>query len=273
MKDSLVKRVSRYLIKGIPEYKIEKNISFLKPSFQLKEQKILITGGSKGLGLAMAKRFISEGARVTITGRDEKSLKKVSDSINCQYLVFDINEISKSNEIIKKSEELMGGLTCLVNNAGISLHEPSFLDVTEEQYDSQFNTNLKGAYFLTQAFIKHQLENKAKSNILFISSERGETVEVLPYGLTKAAITSFVKGLAARYIQKGIRINGIAPGITASEMTGFNPSGNLFCNYNITKRVYLPEEIAEVATFLLSDVSATLNGQILVCNEGKTLNV
>ena len=162
----------------------------------------------------------------------------------------------------------------LVNNAGVSLHESSMLAVSEAQYDEQFDTNLKGAYFLTQDFIQYHIEhNKHSGSILFVSSERGQTVDTLPYGLTKAAINSLVQGLAYRYAKNGIRVNGIAPGVTASDMTGFKADGNLDCSYNHTERVYLPEEVAEIACFLVSDAARILNGQILVCNEGKTINI
>ena len=270
---SFLKRTGKYIIKGIPNNIVNANIKLLFPEKKLSDKNIIITGGSRGLGFTMAKKLVSEGANVIITGRNEKVLQKSAADIDCNYVKFDINNINSHRELIEIAHDRIGEINCLINNAGISLHESSFLDVTEEQFDAQFDTNLKSAYFLTQTYIKYLFEIQSKGNILFISSERGETVEVLPYGLTKAAITSFVKGLAARYIQKGIRVNGIAPGVTASEMTGFDPKGNLYCDYNITQRVYLPEEVAEIAAFLLSDASAIINGQILVCNEGKTLNV
>ena len=109
-------------------------------------------------------------------------------------------------------------------------------------------------------------------NILFISSERGIMVDDLPYGISKAAINSLVQGLAKTLIKKGIRVNAIAPGVTASGMTGINITDNLFRESQETSRIYLPEEVAEIACFLLSDTSNLLNGQILVSNEGKSIN-
>ena len=98
------------------------------------------------------------------------------------------------------------------------------------------------------------------------------TVDERPYGLTKAAINSLVQGLAYRYIKEGIRINAVAPGVTSSDMTGYKSEGNLYLQNHSTNRVFLPEEIAEIACFLLSDVSNLLNGQILYANEGNTIN-
>lgn len=96
------------------------------------------------------------------------------------------------------------------------------------------------------------------------------TVDERPYGLTKAALNSLVQGLAYRYVNEGYRINAVAPGVTVSDMVGGDANGDLRYG-NITHRYYLPEEVAEVAAFLLSDASNCLNGQILVCNEGKQL--
>lgn len=81
-----------------------------------------------------------------------------------------------------------------------------------------------------------------------------------------------MQGLACLFVDKNIRVNAVAPGITASDMTGFKSDGDLFYQGNATKRIYLPEEVAEIACFLLSDISGCISGQIIVCNNGKTIN-
>ena len=91
---------------------------------------------------------------------------------------------------------MLGGINCLVNNAGISLHEKTFFDVTPETFDAQINTNFKGAFFLTQEFVKIIQEKHNKATILFTSSETGDTMDFRPYGYTKAAVNSMVQGLA-----------------------------------------------------------------------------
>ena len=249
-------------------------ISYLQPNERLTGKKIIVTGGGRGLGLAMAKRFVEEGAEVLIAGRNEETLKKSADEVGCKYLILDVQKTETFDSFINRADFLLGGANCLVNNAGISLHENRFLDVSPKQFDSQFDTNLKGAFFLTQSFIRKCKENKIDEtkNILFISSETSMTVDERPYGLTKASMNSLVQGLAYRFISEGYRINAVAPGVTVSDMVGAKANGDLTCGYNVTKRYYLPEEVAEVACFLLCDASNCLNGQILVCNEGKTIN-
>ena len=97
-------------------------------------------------------------------------------------------------------------------------------------------------------------------------------MDIRPYGYTKAAINSMVQGLAYVLAKENIRVNAIAPGITATEMTGFSVEENLYCQSNMTDRVYLPEEIAETACFLLSDISGCISGQIITCNNGRSIN-
>ncbi len=166
-----------------------------------------------------------------------------------------------------------GAIDCLVNNAGISLHEKSFLDVSSDNFDNQIATNFKGAFFMSQKFVeRYYIHNLKFGKILFISSETSVTVDERPYGLTKSAINSLVQGLASRYIKDGIRVNAVAPGVTSSDMTGYKIDGNLYRRNKATERVYLPAEIAEIACFMLSDAANILNGQIIICNEGNTIN-
>lgn len=252
--------------------KVTANISYLNPNGKLKGKRIIVTGGSRGIGKAIAHRLIDEGSKVIITGRNEESLKKCSDEIGCNYLILDMLDISSFERFIENAESELGGLDCLVNNAGVSLHEKSFFDVTEETFDVQVSTNFKGPLFLTQAFLKKLRSNNSPGNVLFISSETGITMDIRPYGYTKAAINSMVQGLAYVLAKDNIRVNAIAPGITATEMTGFSAEENLYCQSNMTDRVYLPEEVAETACFLLSDISGCISGQIIACNNGRSIN-
>lgn len=268
-----IKRGIQYILHGVPTQYVKANVAFLQPNEMLKGKNIIITGGGRGLGAAMAEKFTREGANVLIAGRSESTLKETVARIGCKYCVLDVTKISDFSTFIRKADMMMGGINCLVCNAGISLHEGSFMNVNPDTFDAQISTNLKGSYFLAQEFIKYVLEKKLNNaNILFVSSEKGVYVDYLPYGLTKRAINSLTQALANEYIHYGIRVNAIAPGITASDMTGLSAEGNLYASYQINRRVYLPEEVAEVASFLISDASSCLSGQILICDEGKTVN-
>lgn len=267
-----LKRGFKFILHGVPVKNVTASISYLQPCGRLSGKKIIVTGGGKGLGAAMAAKFIAEGASVLISGRNEKTLKETAGKIGCKYLTLDVQDTSAFDKFISDANRILGGADCLVNNAGISLHEPTFFDVTPETFDAQVATNLRGGFFLTQCFTKLLLKEKRKGNVLFVSSETGETVDIRPYGFTKAAVNSMVQGLACLFVKDGIRINAVAPGITASDMTGFKVDGNLYLAGNATERVYLPEEVAETACFLLSDASGCISGQVIVCNNGKTIN-
>lgn len=243
----------------------------LLSSKRLGDKGIIVTGGGNGIGFAIAKKFKEEGARVLICGRNEEKLKTASGKIGCAYLQLDLTDPSRFNDFITKATTLLGGIDVLVNNAGVSLHERSFLDVTPEGFEQQVKTNFEGPFFLTQEFIKYLKENNRKGNVLFVSSETGDTADIRPYGLTKAAINSLVQGLAHAYKLDGIRVNAIAPGITATNMTGVS-NENLYAGRYGAGRYYLPEEMAEVATFLVSDVSNIISGQIITCNNAETVN-
>lgn len=267
-----IKRAIKYIIKGVPQYNIKADIHYLSPSNKLKGKRIIVTGGGKGLGAAMATKFVSEGAIVLISGRNEQTLREKARQIGCKYLTLDIQDTDSLDKFIYKADWILDGVDCLVNNAGISLHEPTFFDVTPATFDAQIATNLRGGFFLTQSFTKLLLREKRKGNVLFVSSETGETVDIRPYGFTKAAINSMVQGLACLFVKDGIRVNAVAPGITASDMTGLKTNGNLFLECNATNRVYLPEEVAEAACFLMSDASGCISGQVIICNNGRTIN-
>lgn len=263
-----------FLIKSIfrrtPE--VQAKIYTILSNCRIDNKSIIITGGGSGLGLAMAKKFISEGAKVLITGRRENVLAKAAGELGCEYEVLDVSKPDTFEQFFITAKAKLGRIDALVNNAGVSLHEGSFFDVTPEGFDKQIATNFKGAFFMTQAYIRTLVTDKAQGNVLFISSETGETADCRPYGYTKAAINSMVQGLAYLFKNKGIRINAIAPGITASAMTGVDPHGDISAGTYGQGRFYLPEEVAEVATFILSPASGCISGQIITCNNAQTVN-
>ena len=268
---SRLKHLVSFLLHGDPK-PVYANISYLSPNETLCGKKIVITGGGRGLGFSMAKKFVAEGAEVLIAGRNIKVLEESAKKLECKYLQLDVSNPSEFDAFMDKAEELLGGLNVLVNNAGISLHENTFFDVTPETFDKQVDTNLKGAFFLTQTFIRHIKNTETKACVLFVSSETGDTMDSRPYGFTKAAINSMVQGLAYLFAKEGIRVNAVAPGITASDMTGLSTEGDISYSGNISGRAYMPKEVAEVAAFLISDAAGCVSGQIITCNNAKTVN-
>ena len=270
------KRGYTYITKGVPNKVINVNISQIQYGGILTNKKVLITGGSRGLGFEIAKKCLAEQAKVTITGRNIETLKeakeKLGNSENLFLVEHDIRKTETDDDAVYQARKAMGGIDILVNNAGISVHNIDYSTCTEEMWDDQMDTNLKGTYFMTQAFLKYYNEvGKQSGKIINMVSERGLYGDDVPYGMGKRALISYTEGLAKKLIQKGIRVNAIAPGVTATEMTGYDPNGNLFRPYTLGRRVFLAEEIAEVAIFLMSDASNCISGQVIACNEGNTL--
>lgn len=259
-----------------PKNKVNIELSQINYGAILKDVRIVITGGSKGIGYAMAEKFIKEGADIVITGRNEKDLRDAVLKLgeHAHYILFDSSNIDGIDNFISNCISILGGIDSLVLNAGVSFHEGNFLNVTEEGFDTQLNINLKSNYFLSQTFIKQKLEAKEGGNILYVSSETAGKSNDLPYGLSKNALNSLVKGLARRVYQRGIRVNAIAPGVTYTNMT----RGDLtitedYSNNSTSGRFFLATEIAEVACFLLSKASVCISGEILYCDAGSHLKI
>lgn len=269
------KRLIKFVIKGQPKKEIKVTVGKIENGKRLENKKIFITGGTKGIGYAIAKKCIDEGATITITGRKMQDLVKVQKELGnkCKILQYDVTDFSDVYGKIVEAAKLMGGnIDGIVNNAGISLHEGDYTKVTEENWDKQFVTNLKAPYFITQSYMKFYHENKNKSGkVVMMVSERGLYGDDIPYGLTKVALISYTKGLAKKVIEEGVRVNAIAPGVVATEMTNYDPNGDLYRESAIGKRVLLPEEIAEITTFILSDAANCISGEVITCNEGNHL--
>lgn len=273
-----LRKIAKFILNNSSEKKIYVTIEKVNYNGCLKDRNIIITGGSKGIGYSIAEKCVDEGANVIITGRNEKNLKiaKQKLGINCEYVVFDSNNINLIYDLLENiSEKYNIILDSIVLNSGISLHEGDYSNVTEESFDNQFNTNFKSNYFFAKYFLEYLKAKKRKEgNLLFISSETANQCYDIPYGLTKNSINSLVEALSRREYKNGIRVNAIAPGVTKTDMTSEYADasdGNLYRNCS-SDRIFLPEEVAEVACFLLSDVSKCISGEIIHTNAGNHLN-
>lgn len=267
------KRLFQFIIHGIPQKNIRVNVVKVAKGDILNKRNILITGGGSGIGLAIAKYCAEEGANVIIIGRNEEKLRDAASNISgCKFLSFDLNKIDQIPELLTNAERILGhNIDSLVLNAGISLHEENIKYVSREGYEKQFTTNLESSYFLAKTFIENQKVN-SKINLLFISSEHGFQCDDVPYGLTKCAINSLTRGLSRRFYKEGVRVNAIAPGITTSNMTGINNEDNLALDRVASERVFLADEVAEVALFLLSDASMCISGEVIACDAGEYIS-
>lgn len=263
-------RLFQWLYKGVPVIKVTPSISYLADENKLAGKKILIIGGSRGVGFQIAKKCQECGASILIVGRNEETLRKSSEALgNCPFKTFDISTVDKVEELLSGAVSVFGGpIDSLVFNASLYLHEHNISEVTVDGFDRQFTTNVKAPYFLAQHFLAYLEQNQINpANVLFISSEMGLYCNDVPYGLGKASLNSLVAGLSRRYITKGIRINAIAPGVLSNEADSVS-SDDLYRKYSCGRRFIMPEEVAEVAAFILSDAANCISGAVIPCNQG-----
>ena len=246
------------------------NIGQLSPGRLLQDRVVFITGGTTGIGYQIAQKCVAQGARVIVTGRNQGAIDRARYSLgeSCEGILFDVRDFKRYGTLFEEATKYFGNINCLVNNAGISLHEGSFMNVTEHTWDAQLDTNLKAPYFLTQAWLRYYREKQMKlGRILMMASDTSGMGSTIPYGITKAGIASFTRGLAKHIVLEGIRVNAIAPGTTRTAMTEDFTKGEIVRDSTEGKRVLFPEEIAETAVFLLSDLSTCISGQVIGCTE------
>lgn len=253
-------------------------VSIINIGSSLVGKRILITGGSSGIGLSIARKCLNEGARVVITGRNQNKLDQAKQELADRSLgamVWDVAGISIAASKLKEAEEFLGGdIDVLVNNAGVLLGE-AFPNISEKIWDQTYAVNSKGLFFLTQQVCKRWSNSRVTKpkKIINISSQGGYVGATYPYRMTKWDIAGLTQGLGIKLAPKGIIVNGIAPGIVVTDMQkGCQAQDdNTFYAENPVKRHALPEEIAELAHFLISDASNFIVGQTIVCDGGYSL--
>lgn len=235
----------------------------------------IITGGSRGIGRAIAIELGKEGASIVINySKDEEGARETleylkDNGISAIGIKKDVSTFEGAEEIVNKTVEHFGRIDILVNNAAKSTIG-LFLDATKDEIDGLLNTNLIGAMYLTRNALPHMLGRK--SSIINISSmwgEVGASCEVL-YSTSKGGLNLFTKALAKEMAPSGIRVNAISPGVIDTKMNSFlsEEDRNSLEDEIPMGRFGMPEEIGKVAAFLCSDESSYMTGQILRVDGG-----
>lgn len=250
----------------------------------LQDKTILITGGGSGLGLEMAKKFASLGAGIAICGRTESKLKNAAEEISSQgegqveTYVCDVRNYERVSRMITEITEDFGGMDGLVNNAAGNFLAASE-DLTPGGFKAIIDIVLHGSFNCTHCFGNYLIDNDRKGNILSIVTTYAEdtgSAFVLPSACAKSGVLTMTRSLAYEWATYGIRLNAIAPGPFPTEgaWTRLVPDESFeekFLSKIPAGRYGEPEELANLAAFLMSDMSPYLTGDCITIDGGERL--
>lgn len=240
---------------------------------------VLITGAGRGIGRAIAVKFGQEGANVIVNDlRDDDNAKETIKQVEASgakafFIAADISKVDSVQILINSAVLAFGQLNILVNNAGVEIRAP-FWEITEQQYDIVMNVNLKGMFFLTQAFVKYLLQIKLPGVIVNNSSVHEELPfpNFTVYCASKGGMQMVMRNLAVELGPLNIRINNVAPGaiktpINADLLSKPELIGALQNNISL-KRLGEPEDVANVIAFLASDEAKYVTGSTYYVDGG-----
>ena len=249
----------------------------------LLENKVaIVTGGAQGIGYAIARRFLEEGARVVIADIDEDSGAQAVQDLGSfgavRFVACDVGERLDVHNLLAATVDAFGNIDALVNNAGI-LAGGDFLEISESDFDRVIRTNLKGAFLCGQAVARHMVEHIAEGAqpgaIVNMSSVNAvfAIANQVPYSVSKGGMNQLTKAMALSLAPHGIRVNAIGPGSIGTDMLAEvmedEEARKRILSRTPLGRIGEPREIAAIAAFLASDESSYITGQTIYADGGR----
>lgn len=266
------------------EAKMNPQPAYLAPEYKgagkLKDKVALITGGDSGIGRSVAVLFAREGADVAIVflpaekqDAAETARRVESEGRQCLLIAGDVSKSKFCQNAVEKTVKEFGRLDILVNNAAYQHHQESLADISDEQWEKTFKTNIFGYFYMAKAALKHLKKGAAIINTGSITGLEGSK-ELLDYSATKGAIHAFTKSLAQSLVEKGIRVNCVAPGPIWTPLNVSDKPAKEVAKHGADtpmKRPGQPEEVAPAFVFFASNAdSSYITGEVLTLLGGET---
>jgi gluconate 5-dehydrogenase len=247
--------------------------------FDLSGRVALVTGSSRGIGVALARALGQAGAELIVNGRDDKTLAAAAESLRAEGLtvharVFDVCDPAAVVEVVDSFERDIGPIDVLVNNAGLQQRAP-LLDFAVEDFRRLIEVNLVAAFTVGKAVATHMVKRGRGKivNVCSVQSDLGRPT-IAPYTATKGGLKMLTRGMCADFGPLGIQVNALAPGYFATELTAALVADEEFSRWVAQRtpagRWGRVEELAGAVVFLASEASSFVNGQILYIDGGMT---
>ena len=255
-------------------------MSISPESFSLSGKVALVTGGSRGIGKAIAVGLAKFGADVAVTSRKLPDLEEVAAEIKglgrrSMAVATHVGRMDEIKNLVPKVKGELGRIDILVNNAGTNPTMDPAINIEERAWDSIMNLNLKGLFFLSQA-VARLMQEQGGGKIINVASVAGITPDILPvYSISKAGVIMATKVMAQQWAQHNIRVNAIAPGLVKtrfSEALWSNPDiAQAVMTRTPLQRIAEPDEMVGAVIFLASDASSYVTGHVLVVDGGSVI--
>jgi len=249
---------------------------------RLENRSAIVTGAARGIGLAVARRFLEEGARVIVADMDEDggsdAVEMLGELGAVRFVHCDVGDRLSARNLVAATLDAFGSVDILVNNAGI-VHGADFLELAEEDFDRVLRVNLKGAFLVGQAAAKRmvrQVEEGGAPGAIVNMSSINAVVAIpnqVPYSVSKGGLNQLTRVMALALAPHGIRVNGIGPGSIMTDMLA-SVANDAAARRRVLSRTPLgrigePHEIAAIAAFLASDDASYITGQTIYADGGR----
>lgn len=245
--------------------------------FDLSDRTVIVTGGTRGIGLALAEGFVLAGARVVVASRKADACEQAAAHLRqlggeAIGVPTHLGDVDALGALVSRTVEDFGGIDVVVNNAANALTQP-LGEMTPDAWAKSYDVNLRGPVFLVQHALPH-LKDSAHAAVLNMVSVGAFNFApgVSMYAAGKAALLSFTRSMAAAYAPFGIRVNALAPGPVDTDMMRNNPQEavDAMAQSTLQKRLAAPDEMVGAALLLVSDAGSYLTGQAIIVDGGGT---